>query len=54
MTHLSTSTAPKSGDPARRLAVIGSVRKTQTGRTITTTVTESGGRGHIAPAGVAR
>lgn len=55
MTHLSTLQAPESGDPARRLAVIGSVRKLADGRSITTTVTKAGGRGRVTtPAGGAR
>ncbi|WP_225848222.1 hypothetical protein [Streptomyces sp. HPF1205] len=38
----------------RRVLVIGSVRRTANGRTITATVTEAGGRGRITPARSAR
>lgn len=54
MTHGPTSPMPRPSDPARRLAVIGSVRKLTDGRTITTTLTEAGASGRVTPAGGAR
>jgi hypothetical protein len=54
MKHLSTSASPASGDPTRRLAVIGFVRKSGDGRTTTVTITPQGGRSVTTTAGGAR
>ncbi|MEC3995019.1 hypothetical protein VSR01_16360 [Actinacidiphila sp. DG2A-62] len=54
MQHLSTSTSPQSGDPTRRLAVIGFVRKLADGRATTVTITPEGGRSVTTTTGGAR
>lgn len=51
MKHLSTPQAPHSDDPTRRLAVIGFVRKSADGRTITVTITPEGGRSVVTTGG---
>ena len=54
MQHLSTSPSPQIPATPRRVAVVGSIRHTAAGRTVTTTVTEAGVSGRITPAGGVR
>ena len=54
MQHLSTSPSPQIPATPRRVAAVGSIRRTAAGRTVTTTLTETGVSGRITPAGGVR